>query len=451
MKVLLVKPCWPYPISYEESTYNRIWPPLSLAYTATLLEENGIEAKILDAHAERLTGESLNSRLRGFDKIFITSSDVDRWLCPNLNLTPVVETAKMASELCPEVYLMGQHGTVNPEGMFRLTQVKAIIQGEPEFTVRDFCLTDRVDSLPGIAYRSNGKIVSTPPRSLPPLDQLPLPAWHLLPLKRYFYELLGDRFTLLDTSRGCPFHCTFCAKDVMYGPGLRRRSLEHVLREIDSAVTQAGVRSIYFYDLEFLINKRYVQQLCDALIERRYPLRWCCQTRVTDVDENILAKMKQAGCRLIHFGVESGSQRILNQIQKEATLADAERAVRFAKQVGIESLCFFMLGFEGETSEEMRETIQFARKLNPTYVSFHVASPHEAIAPHLTGSREVIAFPEDDLSFNRGLKRQVHKASLGFYLRPAFLLRCLRQLFLGDWRMLPAQLRLFRGYLSFRR
>lgn len=448
MKVLLLKPCWPYPISREESTYNRIWPPLSLAYSASLLEQAGVDVEILDAHAQRLSGNRLASQLDGFDKIFITSSDLDRWLCPNLNLTPVVEAARLAKEFCPDVYLMGQHGTVNPRGMLQLTQAKAVIQGEPEFTIRDLCLTDRMESVPGIAYQINGSTVLKPSRPLVNLDQLPLPAMHLLPLKRYLYELLGDRFTLLETTRGCPFHCTFCAKDFMYGPGLRRRSLAHVLREIDAAVTTHGIRAIYFFDLEFLINKRYVEQLCDALIEREYPLSWCCQTRVTDVDEQILPKMKRAGCRLIHFGMESGSQRILDQIQKQATLADAERAIRFTKEAGIDSLCFFMLGFPGETPEEKEATIRFARRINPTYVSFHVVSPHEAINPQPNGPPQILALPPDDISFDEGLKRLVRRALWRFYLNPPSLLRRFRQLAFGNWRVVFAQLRLFFGYLT---
>ncbi len=447
MKALLLKPCWPYPISREESTYNRIWPPLSLAYSASLLEEARIGAQILDAHAERLSGERMAGRLRGFDKIFITSSDLDRWLCPNLNLTPVVEAARLAKEVCPEVYLMGQHGTVNPEAMLRLTGVRAVIQGEPEFAVRDLCLTDRIETVKGVTFLSNGETVSTPARPLTALDQLPLPAWHRLPLDRYRYELLGDRFMLVETARGCPFRCTFCAKDVMYGPGLRRRSLDRVLVEIDAAVRDHGVRAIHFYDLEFLVNRRYVEQLCDALIERPYRLHWCCQTRVTDVDEKILAKMKRAGCRLIHFGAESGSQRILDQTLKKATLADAQRAIQLTKRAGIETLCFFMLGFEGETSEEMRATIRFAKELNPTYVSFHVASPHDEIDPHPAGSQRFLALPPADQSFDPSLKRQVRRYIRKFYFSPSVLLTHLRQLLRGGWRLLPARLRLLGGYL----
>ena len=446
MKVLLLKPCWPYPISPEESTYNRIWPPLSLAYSASLLEETGVSVEILDAHAERLEGNRMARRMEGFDKIFITSSDLDRWLCPNLNLTPVVEAAAAASRFCPEVFLMGQHGTVNPEGMLRLTQVKGVIRGEPEFTVRDLCLTDHLESVPGISYRSNGSIRTNPPRPLTPLDRLPLPALHRLPLKRYLYELLGDRFMLLETARGCPFHCTFCAKDPMYGPGLRRRPLEQVLKEIDAAVIDHGIRSIYFFDLEFLVDKRYVAQLCDALVQRRTPIRWCCQTRVTDVQEEILLKMKQAGCRLIHFGVESASPRILKGIRKEASPADAQRAVRLTRRAGIDSLCFFMLGFGGEHPQEMEETIRFAGQLNPTYASFHVVSPHDAIEPSSDGARGVLALPRHDASFDPASKRRIRRAVWKFYLNPARLFR--RLLFgLGDWRMALAQWRLFQGVL----
>ena len=448
MKVLLLKPCWPYPISPEESTYNRIWPPLTLAYSAGLLEQDGIDATVLDAHAERLSGPRLAARLRGFDKIFITSSDVDRWLCPNLNLTPVVEAARLAAAHCPEIYLMGQHGTVDPDRMLQLTGATAVIRGEPEFAVRELCVAGQLDTVPGISYRLEGTTVSTAPRPLLPLDRLPIPAWHRLPLARYHYELLGERFMLLETARGCPFRCTFCAKDVMYGPGVRRRPLARVLTEIETAVTRAGVRTLYFYDLEFLLDQRYVESLCEALIARRYPLRWCCQTRVTDVREPLLATMRQAGCRLIHFGVESGAPRVLRQIRKEATVADAERAVRLTRQAGIETLCFFMLGFPGETAEERQATIRFAERLNPTYVSFHVESPHEAVAPQADGTQRVLAFPPGDRSFDRTVKQEVRQALRRFYLRPAFLWCRLQALGRGEWRLLGRQLQFFRRYLA---
>lgn len=447
LKVLLLKPRWPYPISREESTYNRIWPPLSLAYSAALLEREGIQAEILDAHAERLSGSRLASRLSGFNKIFITSSDLDRWLCPNLDLTPVVETTRLANSLCREVYLMGQHGTVDPEGMLRLTGVKAVIRGEPEFTVRDMCLSAPSENVPGVSCRSNGSFLSTPARALVSMDQLPLPAWHLLPLGRYAYELLGDRFMLMETARGCSFHCTFCAKGVMYGPGVRRHSLGRVLQEIDLAVTRHRVRSLYFYDLEFLIHRRYVEELCQALIQRQYPLSWCCQTRVTHVDEPILARMKQAGCRLIHFGVESGSPSILDRIRKEIALKDAERAVHLTRQAGIETLCFFLVGFDGEVFKEMQATFRFARKLNPTYVSFHLVSSHEAIQPHPAGSGKILALREDSRCFDRALKRLVRRALLRFYLRPSSLLYHLFRALSGGWRMFGMRWRLFRGYL----
>ena len=449
MNVLLLKPCWPYPISPEESTYNRIWPPLSLAYTATLLEEAGIRVQILDAHAERLTGAALVPHLPGFDKIFVTSSDLDRWLCPNLNLTPVVEAVRLASAACPDVSLMGQHGTVNPEGMLRMMPtLTAVIRGEPEFTVRELCLASHRKQVTGISYRDNGTIAATPPRPLARLDELPQPAWHRLPLSRYRYELLGDRFMLMEMARGCPFRCTFCAKEVMYGPGLRRRSLERVLAELDEAVGRHGIRSVYFYDLEFLVNRRYVESLCEALIARRAPIRWCVQTRVTDVDQPILRLMRRAGCRLIHFGIESGSQRVLDDVQKEATVADAERAIALTKRAGIETLGFFMLGLEGETPEELEQTIRLAQRLRPTYASFHVTSPHRAIAPVQTASDRVLALPAGDQSFSPRLRRRIRQALAAFYLHPAFLTNRLRRLLQGDWELLHRQLRLLGTYLS---
>jgi len=421
VKVLLLKPCWPYPISRKESTYNRMWPPLSLAYSAALLEQAGMEVKIFDAHAQRVSGRRLASHLRGFDKIFITSSDLDRWLCPNLDLTPVLEAAVLARGFTQELYLMGQHGTVQPEQLLAFTGARAVIRGEPEQTVLDLCRADQLDQVSGITFQTERGICSTPGRPLASLETLPIPAFHQLPLAKYHYELLGQHFMLLETSRGCPFHCTFCAKDVMYGHGFRRKSLGRVLEEVDLAVKRHGVRTIYFYDLEFLIHRPFIYQLCEALRQRHYPLRWCCQSRVTDVDEPLLSRLRQAGCTLIHYGVESGSQRLLDASRKEITLDEAQRAVRLTRQHGIQSLCFFMVGLPNETPEETTATLEFAQKLKPTYVSFHLAAPHEELRPVPDGNGHLLAFPIQHPSFNPLLKRSIRRSFWRFYLRPGYV------------------------------
>ena len=191
MHCLFIKPYWPYPYSKNEHTYNRIWMPLSLANCAAILEEQGHEVAILDAHVLRIKPHHLKSRVRGFDKIFITSSSLDRWQCPNIDIAPFLETVRFIKEVTDELYVMGYHGTVASEDILKKTCAKAIIRGEPEDAVADIAHNMTLSTVGGVTFIDNGRIISTPDRDDVDLKILPVPAFHLLDTKRYFYEILG--------------------------------------------------------------------------------------------------------------------------------------------------------------------------------------------------------------------------------------------------------------------
>jgi anaerobic magnesium-protoporphyrin IX monomethyl ester cyclase len=444
-EICLIKPRWRYPITAVESTYNRVWPPLSLLNCAALLRKEGFPARVIDAHAERLSPEETAALAKGAGKVFVSSGCLDRWQCPNSDITPFMDTVREAMKVSGEVYAMGYHGTVFPEIILNKTGVKAVILGEPEGAVLELAGGSGFSSVKGIAYLKDGKPILNGEREPLDLNSLPVPAFDLVDTKKYFYELLGNDFALFETSRGCPCSCSFCSK-AMTGGGPRRKNLERVFAEIEFAVFGCGAKSAYFFDLDFGLDREYSERICDYLIEKRIGLRWCCQTCVSGFDERLLLKMKKAGCRLVHCGIESGSDRVLKSIRKNISREETKKYIKSIKKCGMEVLCFFMFGFPGETEREMRETTSFALELNCDYASFHIATPYPGtgIPGDAQGCSGGLSM-EDCFPVNnfRTLKKTVRGALLKFYGRPAYLLG---RLLHARPALLLLQLRLFFGY-----
>ena len=311
MHILLLKPYCPYPYSRGEDTYNRIWPPLSMLNCAGILEENGFQVKILDAHAQRIIPKKVYKHIQGFDKIFITSSSLDRWQCPNIDISLFLDTVKEVRKNTSEVYILGYHGTLSPERILDDTKAKAVIRAEPEDKVLKICQDQRLGDIPGLTFRQGQEIISTKNSSPLDLNSLSIPAYHLINLNRYFYEILGERFALFEGSRGCNFNCKFCDK-LMYPGPLRKKDSKKLIVEIKYLIEKYKIRSGYFIDLDFLSNIDTAVAVCEFLAEKKYKFQWSCQTRADSLNPGTLALMKKAGCRIIHLGIESGSQRLLD-------------------------------------------------------------------------------------------------------------------------------------------
>ncbi len=421
-RILLLKPYWPYPYGKGEHTYNRIWAPLSLLNCAAILQQSGHQPYILDAHALRIKARKLRPYLQGFEKIVISSSCLDRWQCPNIDITPFLEAVENLKQVTAEFYVTGYHGTRCPEDMLRKTGAKAVIRGEPESVILDIASGKSLQDIPGITYAGHSRIVSNPDACLPDLKTLPVPAYRLLNPRKYFYEILGGRFALLEYSRGCQYQCTFCNK-VMYGSGLRLKSARQMIEEIRTVVEECHFRSGYFIDLEFLSDREMVEDICDFFITENYDFRWCCQTRVDSLDGDILMKMKKAGCQLIHFGVESGKQKFLNETRKGFKLDRAMPSVKLCKDAGIKTLAFFIFGFQEETARDRAEILEYAKTLDTDYVSFH------KIFPYAQDNGSVPEFRPDEID------AFIRQAFLQYYLRPA----CLKKL---DFNVLLRSVRL---------
>lgn len=430
MNILLLRPSYPYPYSKSEYTYNRIWPPLSLANCAALLEQEGHKVMILDAHAQRIAPKRIAGFIKGYDRIFITSSSLDKWQCPNINISPFLETVRYIQKSTEEIYIVGYHGTVEPEKILDLTGAKAAIRGEPEYTVLEICQDNELSGIKSISFKKEGRIISTPQRELLNLRNLPSPSFHLLDFRRYFYEILGRNFALFEISRGCKFRCRFCNK-VMYGEGVRTKSKEQIFEEVTLAIEKYNVKTGYFIDLDFLSNRKIVEELCGYLIKKKYDFKWTCQTRPNLLDIAILRKMKTAGCQLIHLGIETGLPEFFNYLNKNVDIDKIKKAIILCKKVDIKTLGFFLFGLPGETEEDKRKSLDFIKEINTDFVSFHKLYPYKGT--------EIF---QDNFEFDAAdLDKFMRKALIKYYLRPSYL-----------WRLNPttilASLRLFYGRIK---
>lgn len=421
MRVLLVNPSWDGLVSGRGRRYNRAWPALDLLNCAALLEQDGHQVELLDARAHWVPPEEIGRRARDHDLVFITSSPLDRWQCPNIDTDNFLLTTNELPK--DRLIVLGVHGTVMPEQFLQLTGAQAVVLGEPEFTVQDICRQGSVSDVAGVVHRSGGKAMRNAQRELPDVNTLPTPAFHLLNMDQYGYELLGDRFVLLEGSRSCPWSCHFCLLK-MYGDKYRRKDPARVINDVEIAVEKYGARSAYFIDLEFTVHRKLVAQLCEFLIRKKYDFRWACQTRLDTVDADMLDMMKKSGCALIHYGVETGSERILDTINKKITFEKIRKGMALTHKAGIDSACFFMMGMPGETAEDIDKTVEFAKLLNPTYASFHVTTPYPGTHFHKQYD-DNWTFPIKE-SFPQtlaldDLKRRAKRAMMEFYMRPRYV------------------------------
>ncbi len=453
MKVLLVNPFHTRLVAKRGRIYNRTWPPLDLASTAALLRAQGHEAAILDANALQLGPEETGGRCAGYDRVFVTSTSLDRWQCPHLDLGPFLDTVKAVTAAAPEVFVLGSHGTVKPAEILELTGARAVVRGEPEGIVAALASGAPLREVRGITWKNGADVVHNADAAPVKLDELPPPAFDLLPMEHYAYEVMGDRFALFEMSRGCASACTFCLLKT-YGDGVRRKSAARLAAEIELAVARHGVRKAYFIDLEFTVLRKQVLELCDWLIEKNLDFEWCCQTRFDLVDDELLDKMRRAKCTLIHFGVEAGSDAMLSRLNKDIDLAAIREGMRRVKKAGMRTACFFIIGFPESTEKDMADINAFARELAPDYPQFHIAAPYPGTALYEQVKRDPSLRFSDASLFPEAvearltlpqLKRMTRAAYAGYYLRPGYVFG---RLLKGDARDLLSQARLFWSFAT---
>lgn len=435
-KITLINPAYGIVNKFGEVSmqYNKLVQPTCLAYIASMLKDKGHKADIIDANINRTPSNASIWQEIDSDIVVLTTASLNNWQCPYYPITPVSDIAKTLTKRNIKVIINGPHGTSNPEYIFEECGPEVIVvRGEPEVTtvkVIDALLgKNSLAAIPGIDYFDNGLIHHTKEAQMFDLNLLPIPAYDLLPMEKYKYEILGHNFALMEASRGCPYPCRFCLKN-MYRNVFTNRDPKKVVEEMEYLNKNFNVKNIFFIDLEFTINRNKTIELCKEIINSGLKINWAIQARADHVDDELLEWMAKAGCKIIHFGVESGDPNILKATDKLITLDKIEDAFRRTREKGIKSLGYFLLGHPGETKEQIERTIEFAKKLNPDYASFLIIIPY----PGTKFYRK----PEDDsniclptasytLSMEELEKLRKH-AVREFYLRPAYIINKIKSI-----------------------
>jgi len=377
---LLINPPTNYP-------RERILPPLGLMYIASVLENIGINVKILDAFLLNFSYEKILEIINKEQPNFIgIYSNI-------LNFDECKKLAKYIKKLLPESYIIldGPFPSSFPYySMKEIPEVDFCIRGEEEKTIVELTNKKMIPKkVRGIAFRKNKNIFITSNRPLiRNLNSIPFPARHLIFINKY--KFLPHEFRRLPTttmicSRGCSFKCTFCPKPIfgtqlsshLFSNEYRVRSPENVISEIEKVINEHSIKEILFLDDTFGLNKSWNERFCNLLIKEKLDIEWSCQTRVDIVNEKILLKMAKAGCWSILYGLESGNQRLLNFLNKKITIGQIRKVVNLTKNTNISVRASFILGLPTETKQETMKTIKFAKSLNPTYAQFHLLAPFE--------------------------------------------------------------------------
>jgi anaerobic magnesium-protoporphyrin IX monomethyl ester cyclase len=402
-----------------------LWPPIGLAYLAAYARENSnAEISMLDAQAEDLDLQETAKRASGYDIVFVnagtSSIERDLELCRAIKENGEAKTA-----------IIGPHANYFHSELARENGVDFALRGELENSITGLLgaleKKSPLKKVKGISWKEKGRVISTEKAELmKDLDALPFAARELLPYEKY-YDILtkGKKTDLLISSRGCPFHCGFCSSGAIAGHTYRPRSPKNVLNEVDEIIGR-GRDDLLFFDDTFTIDRKRVEKICEGL--KKTGIEWRCLSRVDTVDKKLLEKMKESGCYQVQFGVESGSQKMLDAMKKGHSLKQAKETFEACNRLGIETVAFFVFGFPGETIESLEKTVAFAKSLDADFASFNIFTPlpgAEAFEKFAGGKKDWEKFDFTSASFcdipTKTLVDAKNRAYRQFYIKPSYL------------------------------
>ena len=393
LKILLIDP----PFYRIFGFYNRYFP-IGVTIIGTVLRDMGHDVVVYDADCNDKPTNMDYSRLPEKYRLYLDSFHdnnnpvwgevketiqninpdvvgISIWTTFAASAFHIAKIVKVINPSCL-VILGGPHATIKADEILNISpDVDYVVRGEGEVTINELIQhiaigMPALSSINGLSYKKNGEIKHTLSREMTKnLDKFPFPDRTLLMNeKKYNSEDMG----LIMTSRGCPYGCTYCATDTRR---VGYRSIENVLEEIRIVKEKYGTTQVSFKDDSFTVNRKRVEELCDKLINEKMAINWECNTRVNLINEDLLKKMKKAGCNSIKVGIESGSERILKMMDKGITHDQVRRAAELFKKVGIHWTGFFMIGVPGETVDDIYKTLNFMYEVKPDFASIGVYEP----------------------------------------------------------------------------
>jgi anaerobic magnesium-protoporphyrin IX monomethyl ester cyclase len=414
MKILLI-----YPPFYRFMGYYNRYFPYGLLTLATVTKNSGHEVLLYDADCNNTPKETdisnisdqydsyLNSFADENNSIWLEVKDIINKYDPDVLgiqvytdfVASAFYTAKICKELKPEcsVVMGGPHISVKAEEVLKICQdVDYLVIGEGEVTfleLLDFISigSPSLHSIDGISYKFKGENRQNKPREvLQNIENYPFPDRSLLMNKHYYSS---EDMGLIMTSRGCPYKCTFCVTERQ----LRRRSIEDIIEEMKEVHALFGTTQFTFKDDCFTTSKKRVEIFCEMLIASDLTVSWECNSRVDQINEQLLLKMKKAGCIFIKVGIESGSEKILKYINKGVTIEKMLDAARLFRTVGIHWTGYFMIGIPGETEQDILKTLDFMYQLKPNFAYFGVYQHYPGSEMYYEGIKKGLVNSEMDL------------------------------------------------------
>jgi radical SAM superfamily enzyme YgiQ (UPF0313 family) len=408
--------------------------PLGIAYIASTLEKEG--------HAVKCADMSLDSTIP--IERYMEEAELIGISCNTPNVKEGWRLAEIAKEKGKTVIFGGPHPTALPEETLQ-NGADIIVRGEGEITMKEICEGKKLENILGISFKHNGHIIHNQNRPfIQDLDSLPFPARHLFNYRKYRVNLHRHSYSEeLMTSRGCPFGCNFCQK-VIFGRNWRFRSPKNVVEEWKLLLNEFGYEELGMADDNFTADPNRAKKICQMIIDQNSITDWTTLNgiRVDTASKDLFEIMKKSGCYRVAFGVEAGSQDMLEKINKKITLEQVRNAVKLAKETGFETVLFFMVGNLYETEKTVQKTIDFAKELDPDYAQFNIAAPYPATELYEVikkegkflitdwdayGSFETRNYFEHGQIKGDFAARMQKKAYRTFYFRPKIILRTLRR------------------------
>ncbi len=419
-----------------------VYPPLGILYVAAFAEQQTSHTiEVLDCSAERVTHPDLEEEIRR------RAPDLVGIQATTFTLIDCILTARAVKRVDSSIVVVigGPHVFLYPTETLEIPEVDYVVLGEAEETFSGLleALSSGGDfsTIPGLGYNQNGRTTINPaPPLIEDLDRLPIPARHLIPQERYS-SVLAERtpITTMMTSRGCPMRCIFCDRPHL-GKKFRYRSAENVVREM-ALCHQSGIREIFLYDDTFSVRKNRVLAVCQAIKDRNLDIHWDVRAHVNTIDEQVLNALASAGCRRIHYGIESGNPEVVETLCKGINLEHAKRVIQATRDRGITTLGYFMIGNPGETREQIEDTFHFASCVGLDFAHISITTPFPGTELYRMGLerglydhdywREFARDPRPDFvpsvwdeRFSREELIELMKQGYRrFYLRPRYLLR----------------------------
>jgi radical SAM superfamily enzyme YgiQ (UPF0313 family) len=417
--------------------------PLGIGYMAAVLEKNGYTVNIIDCQALHLSHADFEQEITKHQPAIIGVTSTTFTYNSALK---VIETAKRVH---PDALTIigGVHVTFWDKQAFEeCPQIDIVVRKEGEYTLLE--IADRVKEnkpltdILGTTVKENGELIRNEDRPyIENLDDLPFPAHHLFPLNTFMRQ--GKIIFPLVTSRGCVYWCNFCSAVRMFGRRYRMRSPKNVVDEMEMLHKKYGATQMTFYDDAFSVDHERVEQICAEIRKRNLKIAWDCETRVDMVTNDLLKKMRNAGCIAVWFGVESCSKEVLNGMGKSEQaknyVEQTKKAFKWVNDNGMMIVTNIILGFPGETRESAMETVDYViKELNPHEIGFYIATPYPGTPLYDTvvqnGWLRVTNFDiydtatatyETPMLSMKDLQEIRDKAYMKFYLRPTYVFRML--------------------------